>query len=58
MDQVKIGSFLKALRTEKELTQENLAEVLHVSGRTISRGETGSNMPDIGMLVEIADFSM
>ena len=58
MDQVKIGSFLKALRTEKELTQENLAEVLHVSGRTISRWETGSNMPDIGMLVEIADFSM
>ncbi len=56
MDQVKIGSFLKTLRTEKELTQENLAEVLHVSGRTISRWETGSNMPDIGMLVEIADF--
>jgi len=56
MDQVKIGSFLKELRKEKELTQENLAEQLRVSNRTISRWETGSNMPDIGMLVEIADF--
>ena len=35
---------------------ENLAEKLNVSNRTISRWETGSNMPDIGMLVEIADF--
>lgn len=56
MDQVKIGSFLKELRKEKNLTQENLAELLNVSNRTISRWETGSNMPDIGMLIEIADF--
>ena len=56
MDQVKIGSFLKALRKEKDLTQEKLAEQLNVSGRTVSRWETGSNMPDIGMLVELADF--
>ena len=56
MDQIKIGAFLKALRKEKELTQEQLAEKLNVSGRTASRWETGSNMPDIGMLVEIADF--
>ena len=35
---------------------EKLAEQLHVSNRTVSRWETGSNMPDIGMLVEIADF--
>lgn len=56
MDQVKIGVFLKELRKEKGLTQENLAEQLNVSNRTISRWETGSNMPDIGMLVEIADF--
>lgn len=56
MNQVKIGSFLKELRKEKNLTQENLAEQLNVSNRTISRWETGSNMPDIGMLVEIAEF--
>lgn len=56
MDQIKVGSFLKELRKEKDFTQENLAEQLRVSNRTISRWETGSNMPDIAMLVEIADF--
>ena len=56
MDQRKIGAFLKELRKEKGLTQEGLAEQLRVSNRTVSRWETGSNMPDIGMLAEIADF--
>ena len=56
MDQIKTGAFLKLLRKEKCLTQEQLAERLNVSGRTISRWETGSNMPDISLLVEIADF--
>lgn len=56
MDQIKIGLFLKQLRKEKELTQEALAEQLRVSGRTVSRWETGSNLPDIGTLVEIAEF--
>ena len=56
MDQQKIGSFLKELRKEKNLTQEQLAEALNVSGRTVSRWETGSNMPDLSILVELADF--
>ena len=56
MDQIKIGVFLKELRKEKGLTQEQLAEVLNVSSRTVSRWETGSNMPDISILVEIAGF--
>ncbi len=56
MDQIKIGRFLKALRNEKGLTQEQAAERLNVSGRTVSRWETGRNMPDIGMLVELAEF--
>lgn len=56
MDQQKIGGFLKALRKDKGLTQEQLAEHFSVSSRTVSRWETGSNMPDVGMLVELADF--
>ena len=56
MDQKKTGSFFKELRKEKGLTQEQLAEQLNVSGRTISRWETGSNMPDLDLLIEIADF--
>ncbi len=56
MDQKKIGQFIKELRKEKGITQEQLAEKLKVSGRTVSRWETSSNMPDISLLVEIADF--
>ena len=56
MDLQKIGTFLKELRKEKELTQEQLAETLNVSRRTVSRWETGSNMPDLDLLVEMADL--
>ena len=56
MNQIKIGKFLKELRKEKGITQEQLAEILRISNRTISRWETGSNMPDISLLVEIADY--
>jgi len=56
MDQSKIGQFLKQLRKEKGITQEEFAEKIGVSGRTVSRWETGSNMPDISLLVDIADF--
>lgn len=56
MDIKKTGSFLKELRKEKSLTQEQLAEILGVAGRTVSRWETASNMPDLSMLVQIAEF--
>ena len=56
MDTIKIGEFLRELRKEKNLTQQELAEKFMVSNRTISRWETGTNMPDISLLVEIADF--
>lgn len=56
MDQKKIGQFLKTLRKEKNITQEVLAETLNVSSRTISRWETGNNMPDISLLIELSQF--
>ena len=56
MDQQKIGAFLKELRKEKDVTQEQLAETLNVSRRTVSRWETGSNMPDLDILIEMADY--
>lgn len=56
MDQVKIGNFLKMLRNEKKLTQEQLAEKFNVSNRTVSRWENGNNMPDLSILTELADF--
>ena len=56
MDQKKTGQFLKTLRNEKGLTQEQLAQKFNVSNRSVSRWETGTNLPDISLLVEIADF--
>ena len=56
MNQVKIGEFLRELRKGKGLTQEQLAEQFNISRRSVSRWETGSNMPDVGLLIEIADF--
>lgn len=56
IDQVKIGSFLKELRKEKELTQEQLAEKFGVSSRSVSRWENGNTMPELGILVELADY--
>ena len=56
MDTKKIGAFLKQCRKEKNLTQEQFAEVFGVSARTVSRWETGTNMPDLSILVELAEY--
>ena len=56
MDQKKTGLFLKELRKEKHLTQEELAGKFNISSRTVSRWETGTNLPDLSILVELADF--
>lgn len=56
MDMKRIGGFLKALRKEKGLTQEQLAEALLVSSKTVSRWETGTNLPELSILLQIAAF--
>ena len=56
MNQIKIGEFLKELRKERGLTQEQLAEQFDVSRRSVSRWETGSNLPDVDILIEMADY--
>ena len=56
MDLIKTGNFLKELRKEKGLTQEQLAEQMGVARRTVSRWETGANMPDLDLLIELSDL--
>lgn len=56
MNPKEIGTFLKRLRNEKEVTQEQLAEILGVSGRTVSRWETGINLPDLSILLQISEY--
>ncbi len=56
MDQQKIGLFLKELRREQGLSQEQFSEIMNVSNRTVSRWETGRNMPDLDILIEISKY--
>jgi len=56
MDQIKIGAFLKELRKENNLSQEQLADRFNVSSRSISRWENGNTMPDISVMIELAEF--
>ena len=56
MNQQKMGEFLKLLRKENGLTQEELAEKFYTSSRTVSRWETGKTPPDLNTLIELADF--
>lgn len=50
MDQIKIGKFISELRKEKGMTQEQLAVKLGVTQKSVSRWETGKNMPDLSLL--------
>ena len=56
MNQEKIGNFISKLRKEKKLTQEELAEKLHISSKSISRWETGKCMPDISLLIPLSEI--
>lgn len=49
MNQEKIGLFIAKCRREKNMTQEDLAEKLGVSNKSISRWENGKTMMDISL---------
>ena len=51
-----IGAKIKSLRKEKRVTQEALAEYLHISSQAVSKWETGASSPDIDMLPKLAIF--
>lgn len=53
MDQVKIGEFIALKRKEQQLTQEQLANKLGVSNKSVSKWETGKNMPDLSLHKEL-----
>ena len=50
------GNIIKKLRLEKNITQEQLAEVLSISGQAVSRWETNMALPDISLLPVLANF--
>ena len=51
-----IGSVIKTKRREKDLTQEQLAEYLSVSVSAVSQWESGKTVPDVSLIVTLANF--
>lgn len=56
MDTKKVGAFLKKLRKENNMTQEQLGEKIGVTNKTISRWETGNYMPPVECLEILSDI--
>lgn len=54
MNAEKIGAFISQLRHEKGLTQQELADQLHISDRTVSKWERGRGLPDVSLLGQVA----
>lgn len=54
MDKYVTGDVIRRLREQKKLTQEELAQKLFVSCKTVSKWETGRGYPDISLLEPLA----
>lgn len=55
MDISKIGNFIAEKRKQKNLTQQELADILHLSNRTISKWECGKGIPDSSIMMELCE---
>ena len=56
MSTIKLNEQLLFLRKQKNITQEELAQVLNVTNQAVSKWESGSNCPDINLLPDIAKY--
>lgn len=56
MDCQKIGSFISAIRKEKNMTQKQLADKLHVTDRAVSKWERGLGIPDVSLLSDLSNI--
>ena len=55
MDKEKFGAFVARKRRERGLTQKELADILFISNKAVSKWETGVSIPDVGLLVPLAE---
>ena len=54
MDNLRFGAFVAQLRKEKQWTQQELADRLHVTDKAISKWETGKGFPEVTLLEPLA----
>lgn len=55
MDQIKIGAFIATMRKKQRLTQRQLAHMLEISDKTISKWERGNGMPEVALMRPLCD---
>lgn len=56
MDSRKTGELIASIRKEKKMTQKEIADLLGISDKTISKWERGNGCPDISLIQELADI--
>lgn len=54
MDNLKLGNFIAQMRKEKNMTQKELADRLHVTDKAVSKWETGKGFPDVKLMEPLA----
>ena len=55
MDQFKIGKFIAEMRKEQSYTQRQLADILGISDKTISKWETGNGLPEVSLMMPLCN---
>lgn len=56
MNQVEIGKFIAQCRKDQKMTQAQLAEMLDITDRAVSKWETGKSMPDSSIMLKLCDI--
>ena len=54
MDNEKIGKYISLCRKNKGMTQQQLADILGVTNKAVSKWETGQGIPDVALLPQLA----
>lgn len=55
MNQIQIGKFIAKERKRKQLTQQQLADILRISNKTVSKWECGNGFPEISLLIPLCN---
>ena len=55
MNQTKTGRFIAAMRKEQNLTQRQLADLLNISDKTVSKWETGNGLPEVSLMLPLCE---
>ena len=53
---IKLSENIRSFRKQRHLTQEQLAEILNVTTGAVYKWESGLSIPDITLIIEMADF--